>query len=636
MGTKIYWLIGTEVRASLMMYPRPLALLGSLALAMGCAGVKQNPGSGGGGSGGSTGKGGNGNSTGSGGTTPPPSNCNGACTDFPTTPVIDGSANSSTSAQIFGAAGSGNGSGGPCLFEPESGSLFPNNWLRPRFSWVASGAQNLFELRIHAGNQANDLVVYTTNSSWTLDKATWTNLAAHTEDTPITVTIRGASANGGTPSVGSASSFTIAPVGAQGNLVYWSPSGLTNGGMTVAGNTTLSGFAVGDDAVTQVLIPTDVSNWVTVDQGWNRRTAVGCIGCHTSTPDGDFIGFNDFYPWGGVLASGQAGALHGTPPTFINAGGYAAFTQPWVGIQTYSANHWATGDHVVVAPLGTSGNDTDQQPGLAWFDLESTTGALGPGQNSSATLKGTAWNWIYPPTSGSYAAAPSWSHQTGNDFVVFTGTSNVLSGRLGTGTAHLYKVPYSKTSAQSATPIPGDGSAAGFAQYYGTLSSDDNFIVYDRIAASAAAANHTAPNGSCSAPPCSWSGMYMQPAAELFLIPTAGGTATRLAANDPPKCPGQVVSPGINNTWAKWSPQVSTGPDGTVYHWLIFSSWRQGLTDPTTGSPIAQLFATAVTTNEIGLVTTYPAIYLWNQPANISNFTPAWDYFKIPIIIDQP
>jgi len=638
-----------EVRASLMTRARPLAVLGSLCLALGCAGVKQNPGSGSGGSGASTGKGGNGNSTGSGGSGPPPS-CVGTCADFPTTPIIDGSANSGTAAQIFGAAGSGNSSGGPCLYEPEQGTLFPNNWLRPRFSWVAPSGQNLFELRIHAGNQANDLVVYTTNSSWTLDQATWTAFAGHTQDMAITATIRGASANGGTPSVGSANIFTIAPVDAKGNLVYWSPSGTTNGGTTMVGKTVLSGFSVGDDQIEQVLVPTDVTmaDFQTEDRSLNRR-AIQCIGCHTSTPDGDFIGFSDTYPWGGVLASAQAGTLLGTAPGFFGAGGYAAFIQPWLGIQTYSTNHWANGDHVVVAPIGTCGLqpcsasdlnadniDQDQQPGLAWIDLENTT-ALPSGQSPGTALKGTAWNWLYQPTSGQYAAAPSWSHAAGDDYVVFTMTSNVVSGRMGTGTAHLYKVPYSKAGPQAATPIPGDGSDSSFAQYYGSLSGDDAYIAFDRIPANTAAASHPDLNTSdtCNPSPCPpWSGMYMQGATELSVIPSTGGTATRLAANDPPKCPGQATSPGINNTWAKWSPQVSTGSNGNTYYWIIFSSWRQGMKDQY-GDPIAQLFATAVVKTELG-IQTYPAIYLWNQNPNVSNFTPAWDYFKIPIIIDQP
>jgi hypothetical protein len=37
---------------------------------------------------------------------------------------------------------------------------------------------------------------------------------------------------------------------------------------------------------------------------------------------------------------------------------------------------------------------------------------------------------------------------------------------------------------------------------------------------------------------------------------------------------------------------------------------------------------TAIVKTELGL-RTYPPVYLWNQPRNVSNFTPAWDVFKI-------
>jgi len=31
------------------------------------------------------------------------------------------------------------------------------------------------------------------------------------------------------------------------------------------------------------------------------------------------------------------------------------------------------------------------------------------------------------------------------------------------------------------------------------------------------------------------------------------------------------------------------------------------------------------------VVKTYPALFLWNQPAEQGNHTPAWDNFVIPI-----
>ena len=258
----------------------------------------------------------------------------------------------------------------------------------------------------------------------------------------------------------------------------------------------------------------------------------------------------------------------------LGAGGYNAFIQPWVGITTFSVNHWAANDYIAVAPLGTCGNgapcsggssiDGDQQSGLAWFDLElvSYTGMANP----ATTLKGTAWNWIYPPdTTNKSSGGPLLEPRAQRRFHrLHDDQQREIRAPRNWHRAPL-SGPYSKKAAQTPKAIPGDGSDPGYAQYYGTLSADDDFIVYDRIPASTAAVSHANLDKSatgCNPSPCVWEGMYMQPQTELFVIPTAGGTGTRLAANDPPQCPGQMASPGINNTWAKWSPEVETAPNG--------------------------------------------------------------------------
>ena len=363
------------------------------------------------------------------------------------------------------------------------------------------------------------------------------------------------------------------------------------------------------------------SSWKTVDQSSNPRS-VTCIGCHTSTPDGAFISFNDFYPWGAVIVSGAAG-MQGAPPNYVLAGGRTAAVQPWVGITSYSKAHWTNGDHIMVAPLGTNTAndgtaDTDQRSGLAWFDLESAA------SGNAAAIKGSAWNWIYQPLNAQYAAAPSWSHD-GNT-VLFTMTSKVVSGRLGTGTAHLYTVPYSKTAVQTPTQVQGAGLDANVAQYYGTLSGDDKLIAFNQIPAATAASTHPQMDGTANP----WDGMYAQPATEIFVMRADGSSSKRLDANSPATCQGQPTSPGINNSWPKWSPGVVSA-NGRTYYWLIFSSWREGGRYPS-GSPIAQLYVTAVAVDEINIYT-YPAIYLWNQPANFSNHTPAWDVFQIPDVM---
>jgi len=206
----------------------------------------------------------------------------------------------------------------------------------------------------------------------------------------------------------------------------------------------------------------------------------------------------------------------------------------------------------------------------------------------------------------------------------------VKSGRLGTSSfAHLYTVPYSKSGPQNATAVPGDGSADGRVQYYGTLSADDKMIAYNELNATVAGQQHPALDSMDSG--TTLDGMYAQPQTEIFALQSTGGTKHRLAANDPPQCSGQPTSPGINNSWPKWSPQVETYGNRT-YYWMIFSSWREGGKYPT-GGPIAQLYMTAVTTDEINIQTNYPAVYLWNQPATSSNHTPAWDRFQIPDVM---
>ena len=102
--------------------------------------------------------------------------------------------------------------------------------------------------------------------------------------------------------------------------------------------------------------------------------------------------------------------------------------------------------------------------------------------------------------------------------------------------------------------------------------------------------------------------------------PLSTVTPLRLDANDPPQCAG-VTSPGVTNSWPKWAPEVGTSGSRRFY-WLTFSSTRTG------GRP--QLFITPVV-DDGEAVRTYPALYLWNQPADENNHTPAWDVFDIPV-----
>jgi hypothetical protein len=485
--------------------------------------------------------------------------------DFPAQPILDapdgGMAAPSNAPTLFGSAEAGaggdGGGAGPCLVEPEVGSLYPNNWLRPRFSWIAPGGENLFELRVHAQNQVNDLVVYTAETSWTMPLVMWQALSADSQDVPMTISITGGVYTSPTLTdveAGSSGPIGIAPVAAPGAIVYW----------TTSNGTALKGFSIGDETVGVVMTPNQVTEQTTT-----------CIGCHISSPDGLFAEFSTSNGWNNSIGSVQAG-MAGQTPSFLGSVGSASLMQAPRGISAMSPGHWANGDHVVVTTVMDST--------IGWVDLEATADA------GFGTFTRTG------DTNG--AGAPTWSHD--GTTLTYVSTNAILTGRLSTGPADLYQVPYNNRVGGNATPVAG-ASDPNYEEYYPAYSPDDTLLAFDRIATG--------------------NNMYNQPLAEVFVIPSAGGTATRLAANDPPACTGKT-SPGVTNSWPKWSPAATTASNGRTFYWLVYSSTRD-----VSGNP--QLYVTPIVVQG-GQVTTYQALYLWNQPASENNHTPAWDVFKIP------
>ena len=476
--------------------------------------------------------------------------------DFPVDPIVDTGVTPDVPG-LFGDPTSGAAMGGPCLVEPEVGTLFPNNWLRPRFSWIASGTENMFELQLTAANQINPLIVYTSATSWTMPAAIWSALAAHTEDQPITVTIRGATYSAGAftsgPAQGTAGAIAIAPVAAPGAIVYW----------TTSAGTALRGFHIGDETVTDVMHPSDA--------------ATACIGCHASTPDGMFIGFSA----SATSSTGDPSTLdllssdgQHTAPTFVTASAQTlmARTQQWQ--PQFSTQHWQSGDHVAI---------TLSQTGIMWTDLE-----------ASSTAQGVGWDMLVRTGDANTAAMASFAHDS--DTVLYVSAPSEISG-VEVYQGDLATVPFNNRAGGTATTIPGANTST-YNEFYPTFSPDDRYVAFNRV-----------PNGASS---------YNDAASEVFAIPAAGGTPVRLLANDPPVCSGHT-SPGVTNSWPKWSPEA-TDSAGKRYYWLTFSSTRGA------GNP--QLYVTPLV-DDGSTLTTFPALYLWNQPATDSNHTPVWDNFNI-------
>jgi hypothetical protein len=507
--------------------------------------------------------------------------------DFPPSPVIDPTGNTPPSSPtLFGPPGSGDGSAAPCLVDPPDGSLLPQNWLRPRFSFTpATAGQNLFEVRLHTAGETNDLVVYTMQNPWKLDRQYWNALQNHGVDQPITVSIRAATFSNGKltsgPSMAATAKFTIAPASAPGAIVYWTADRTVNGPVTA-----LRGFSLGDEGVHDVMpIPA-------------KPTAPPCLGCHTSTPDGMFVAFS----WTSDNTNGDNaqiqfvstdGSLNPPPPNLVSTTtANSLLTRGYQQFPSFSKALWDAGDHTMISMLSL---DQGKTYDIYWTDLSNGLSGALPHTGDGNRLPGAA----------------AFSH-SGTNVVYASGTGNTTGYQMTDG--QLRVVTYNNRQGGAATPVNG-ASDATKNQFYPSYSNDDKWITFTRIDSTTESNLKQTGTGGVG-----------NPLDEVYVIPAGGGTATRLTANDAPAC-SKLQSPGLTNSWSKWAPDSSTVGNRTFY-WLTFSSKRSDVA--TTGNP-AQLYVTPIVVDSNGSVTTYPALYLWNQPGSEGNHTPAWVNFNIPI-----
>ena len=574
--------------------------------------------------------------------------CSSGCTDFPSAPLIDatpedGSPATPAGAASFFAASDGHGSG-PCIVEPATGTLIPQNWVRPRFRVLPAPGQNLFEIDLHTPRQASDYVVYTTSTTWTMPKAVWDGLRGDSWGDEVSVTIRGVDTSGSQPPTSSTSSLTIAPAGAGGAMVYWAATGDQNG------MSWLEGFAPGDEGVATTLEVGQVQARLYRDQNGNvvDGGAPQCIGCHAAVPDGNSVTFADFWPWPGSSAQVDPGST-GLVPSWLTPGGAQTLSMPWLGIAAFSKADWSD-EQVAITSFGCgapspgnqqtypwNGATCSDQPSsaLAWIDLAAPTAVseAGSGNQLGPVIMGdlgTSWGILARTGDPRGAEFPNWSHDGAN--IVYVSTNAGKDGRLASGEADLYTVPFAARAGGAATPVQG-ASDPNADEYYPSYSEDDQLIAFDR-------STTDGPNG-----------MYYNPQAEVYVVPAGGASSpTRLAANDPPACEGTPGSPGVTNSWPKWSPDVEACPDGNTYYWLVFSSTREGIPfldnstnfKSTPDGPTSQLYMTAVVVGN-GQITTYPALYIWNQAtvsashggSPQSNHTPIWEVVNIPRSANQ-
>jgi hypothetical protein len=443
---------------------------------------------------------------------------------------------------------------GPCITSPPDGALFPRNWLRPRVDIVAPVGHNAFEFRVSVEGFDHDLLVYSTTPKWTLDKTIWNGLRG-IADKLITIKVRSALIGLHDVEGPTEAAETTFTVAPVDAPGKIVYWSLPNG---MEGNGLLKGFGIGEEGVRDVLTPEQV-----------QAQGTDCIGCHSATPDGISVAFQvralDF---GNTMAGIEEGS-EGSIPEVASPKGLGAIRE-LEGAPAFSKAHWEDGDRVV---------------------LLNSTGAL-----TKVSLEDGDTQVIARNGDSGNASGPSFSHD--GEFVVYSsGPKALADGRPDTPPLDVYRVPYNDGEGGDATPL--DGAAdAEFNEYYPALSPDDELVAFNRIPSS--------------------NDPYDAENSEIWVVGADGGEATRLDANDPVACTGQV-SPGVTNSWAKWAP-LATEEDGRLFYFLTFSSRRSGA---------PQLYVTAIVL-EGETMTTYPALYLWNQPELEGNHTPAWEYFKIP------
>jgi hypothetical protein len=480
-------------------------------------------------------------------------------TDFPMTPIFVDPKIPANAPTLFATSSTRPGSA-PCITSPQEGTLMPRNWLRPRFDYQPGAGENLFEITLAVPGFNDPLRAYTRSTSYTLDKVIWDGLRTSVTDTPVAVTVKALTLD----SNGNVQLSVSEP--AEASFVIAPVDAPGKIVYWALGNNvgSLKGFGIGEEGTEDVLVPAQV-------QARNPTTET-CIGCHAATPDGEGVGFalgqGLYFDSIADIRTGSAGKV----PPYVTSTALATI-RALEGTPAYSPAHWKDGDRIAI--LSDTGD-------LHWIQLD-----------------GTAQGVLSRSGDGLMATEPTFSHD--GKTIVYVSTSSIVQGRAAAGPADLYQVPYSAGAGGAATPVVG-AATSSYTEYYPAFSPDDAFVAFTRIAGTG--------------------NVYSNTDAEVLVVPSTGGNAVRLAANDAPACQSRLVSPGLTNDWPRWSPDVGHA-NGKSYYWVTFSSMRSGP---------AQLYVTGLVVDAGGTITTFPALYLWNQPSTDSNHTPSWDDFQIPSI----
>jgi hypothetical protein len=584
---------------------------------------------------------------------------------------------------------------GLCVLEPQlsagtvEGAMVPVNWAAPRVRVAPPTGIDLFEFRLHSPVEANDLVAYTTQPTWYFPTSLWSAFTGHAGGTALTITVRGMNAAAPGVPVGVKGDFNIAPVAVSGSVIFFAE----NGNLPTPTAELLWGFSPGDQGVGGVLsLPQVTWTGQPGEDGAELRGyydspksafpdgVVKCTGCHSVLPDGNSLVFTDDWPWckGAAVVTGSA---PGSVPSYLGAGAQAVMKMPWWGSQATSPAHFSAGDRVLITSYATTfksgmarnkpwqplprydlvnpaNDDRVKWHALAWIDLESSYTinvavtdtpdygqALTTREMEATAAEGTTYGLIATGDAATSDVMPAMNHR--GDTIAYVATDYSPDGHPDyTATmASIRTVAYNNRQGGASRPLDGASDAAHL-DYYPSYSADDTLIAFVQ-----------APAPSASAP----DGPYYNRFGQVMIVPAGGGIPVRLAANDPIACAGDNVAAGLINSWPRWSPDA-VSDNGKTYYFLVFTSARKYGDEFATQfnvpyNPAAtfagltassQIWLTAVVVdNATGVITTYPAYYVWNQNrapgtngagagVQATNLTPTWEAVQLPTLAIQP
>ncbi len=639
--------------------PFALAVTLTLAAGIGCAGVKQmeTP-TGTAGTGGSGASGGSGGTSGSGGTTPPPVvpiMGSHTCADYDTS---GGCASFSTSTESsFG----GTPSGSTTIAYPLNNALFPYNLgpIQVQMTTPGSAARITFKT-LDSSNV--DVDFYGScepgpgnGCSVTIPLVFTQKLApaCRTEDIQLTASVLN---NSGTPTADSAPvmvAWAESPL--TGGLYFWTviPNAkeqatptpgqyvLLDTAQNPPNGTAIQRYDFSQDKPAPQIVWTDDGGpggtmpYAGAPQAWDNGAAGGhCIGCHSITNDGKYMGLTiggssttNAANWEMLDIQNQTLLL--SNPTKTGGNGC---NDPNASPTVDPTCYWESYRKDVFATETSWGPNGDVMVSMYNSGLYFNTVAVS-GTSATATRQGLAF-----PTSAAkidpYQSDPFWSH----DGSLFAYTSFNQSSPNG-GTNGDLKLngqiviadATQETVTDDAHVLVGRGS--NLSNYYPCISEDSAYVVFNQ--STCGSGNDPSPLGggygigSCDG--------YDDASAELWFVPSSGGGTTRLD-NANGIINGNVIN--YDNSWPRFSPDVGSFRGQKLY-WVAFSSRRPYGVQANTGgitSTQPQLWFAGVAVGEVNVGDpSYAAVWLpgQNPMGNATlygNHVPQW--VKVAIVID--